>query len=148
MQVKELMTREVVSIPGHLTVREMVDEYFGIKQQFRSYPVVDEDNTLLGLVGRDQARAWLEDDPEGSKRVAALMDEDPVVAYPDESCRSAAIRAAVEKLDHMPVVTTDHKLVGMLARYDLLETHAHEYGEEVLRERVFGRRREEPGKPR
>jgi predicted transcriptional regulator len=61
-----------------------------------------------------------------------------VVAFPEESCQSIAIRMAVEKRDRIPVVDreTQH-LLGIVTRYDLLTTFAHTHDEELLRERVF-----------
>ncbi|HET7664224.1 MAG TPA: chloride channel protein [Rhodanobacteraceae bacterium] len=142
MPVHEVMTRDIVSVPSTLTVRELADRYFGSEQRYRAYPVVDADNILLGIVERSRVQAWLKDDPSGAQVLADVIGKDPVVAYPDESCKSVAIRAAVESLDRMPVVSADRQqLLGMITRYDLLKPYTHHYNEEVLRERMFGRRR-------
>ncbi|HET7266834.1 MAG TPA: chloride channel protein [Oleiagrimonas sp.] len=140
MPVGEVMTSEIVSIPSTLTVRELADKYFGSHQKFRAYPVVDSDNVLLGVVDRDHVLAWLEDDPDGSRSVTEVIGSDPVVAHPDESCKTVAIRTAIEKLDRLPVVSADRQqLLGMVTRYDLLTPYTHQYNEEVLRERMFGK---------
>lgn len=138
MPVKGVMNREVLSVPGDTRVRELADRYFGANQKYRAYPVVDADGVLLNVVDRDQLQAWLDADPAGSARLADVIDRDPVVAYPEESCKSVAIRAAVEKLARVPVVSRDdHKLLGMVTRYDLLNMYAHDFDEEHLRERFF-----------
>ncbi|HET6587324.1 MAG TPA: chloride channel protein [Oleiagrimonas sp.] len=142
MPVHEVMTRDIVSVPSTLTVRELADRYFGSEQKYRAYPVVDADNILLGIVERSRVQAWLKEDPGGAQILADIIGKDPVVAYPDESCKSVAIRAAVESLDRMPVVSADRQqLLGMITRYDLLTPYTHHYNEEVLRERMFGRGR-------
>ncbi|HEX7341705.1 MAG TPA: chloride channel protein [Rhodanobacteraceae bacterium] len=142
MPVKDVMTSNITSVPASLTVRQVADQYFGATQKFRGYPVVDADNILLGMVERKCVLAWLEGDPSGNKTLAEILGPDPVVAYPDESCKAVAIRAAVENLDRLPVVSPEHHvLLGMVTRFDLLKPHAHEYDEEVLRERVFGEHR-------
>ena len=138
MSVREVMTREAVTVPVHITVGELVDRYFGPDQKFRAYPVVDGDGTLLGIVDRARARAWLESDGSGATRLADLMSGDPVVAFPEESCQSIAIRMAVEKRDRIPVVSRDnHRLLGIVTRYDLLTPYSQTHDEELLRERVF-----------
>lgn len=77
---------------------------------------------LINVVNRQMLAKWLEADPSGSRRLADVLDTDPVVAYPEESCKSVAIRAAIEKLDRMPVVSADKQtLLGMVTRYDLLK---------------------------
>ncbi|HET7675782.1 MAG TPA: CBS domain-containing protein, partial [Gammaproteobacteria bacterium] len=107
-------------------------------QPFRGYPVVDAGGRLLGIVTRGELNQWLKADPAGSKRLSDLFDRPPVVAYPRESCRNAAIQAAVEKLDRIPIVDPDtRKLLGMVTRYDLLKPYTHYYHEEKARERIF-----------
>jgi len=141
MTVKEVMTREVVGIPADMTVRELAGRYFGVEQKHRAYPVVDAGGILLGIVDRARLRAWLESDDSGAAQLSDLMSGDPVVAFPEESCQSIAIRMAVEKRDRIPVVTRDdHRLLGIVTRYDLLTPYTQTHDEELLRERVFRRR--------
>jgi len=138
MAVKEVMTREAVSVPADMTVRDLRDQYFGSEQKYRAYPVVDARGTLLGIVDRARLREWLERDGSGAAHLSELMSGDPVVAFPEESCQSIAIRMAVEKRDRIPVVSRDnHRLLGIVTRYDLLTPYTHTHDEELLRERVF-----------
>ena len=61
-----------------------------------------------------------------------------MVAFPGESCQSVAIRAAVEKLERIPVVDADKRtLLGIVSRYDLLKPYTHYHDEEKVRERSF-----------
>jgi CBS domain-containing protein len=138
MAVKEVMTREVITAPADMTVATLDERYFGAGQKHRAYPVVAADGTLLGIVDRARLREWLQSDGAGTTQLSDLMSGDPVVAFPEESCQSIAIRMAVEKRDRIPVVDreTQH-LLGIVTRYDLLTTFAHTHDEELLRERVF-----------
>jgi H+/Cl- antiporter ClcA len=142
MPVEKVMTRDILSISGDISVRELASKYFGSEQKFRAYPVVDGKGALLNVVDRSEVLAWLKDDPNGTARLADIIDKEPVVAFPDESCKTVAIRAAVEKLDRMVVVSReDQKLLGMVTRYDLLKPYTRQYTEEQLRERMLQRRR-------
>lgn len=137
--VKDVMTREVTSVPPDISVRELADRYFGSEQNFRAYPVVDAGGKLLDVVDRSKVRAWLRSDPSGADLLSGLVTHAPVVAYPEESCQSVAVRAAVEKLDRIPVVDREtRKLLGMVTRYDLLKPFTQTYEEEHLREKVIG----------
>ncbi|RDS79697.1 chloride channel protein [Dyella monticola] len=138
MAVKDVMSTDVMTIPGDISVREATQTYFGADQKYRAYPVVDTEGRLLNVINRSElARLWQED-PEGNCRLADILGKDPVVSYPDESCKSVAIRAAVEKLDRMPVVSADRQLLlGMVTRYDLLKPYTHHHEEEGIRERFF-----------
>jgi len=99
---------------------------------------VDAEGTLLGIADRARLREWLENDGSGAVQLSDLMSGDPVVAFPEESCQSIAIRMAVEKRDRIPVVSRDtHQLLGIVTRYDLLTPYEQTHNEELLRERVF-----------
>ncbi|HEX5961273.1 MAG TPA: chloride channel protein [Rhodanobacteraceae bacterium] len=141
MPVQGVMNRDILSVSGDISVRELADQYFGANQKYRAYPIVDAEGSLLDVVDRQLLQAWLQADPSGSAKLADVVGKDPVVAYPEESCKSVAMRAAVEKLARIPVVSRDRqRLLGMVTRYDLLNMYAHDYGEEQERERVFQRR--------
>jgi predicted transcriptional regulator len=100
--------------------------------------VVDDSGGLLNVVNRQDVAQWLKDDPTGAGRLADLVDKEPVIALPGESCQSVAVRAAVEKLDRVPVVAADRRtLLGMVTRYDLLKPYTHYHHEEKVRERFF-----------
>ena len=136
--VREVMTTEMVTVPGELSVRELADRYFGADQQYRAFPVVDADGGLLNVVNRQDVQRWLREEPAGSARLVDVLGKEPVVALADESCQSVAVRAAVEKLDRIPVVGPDRRtLLGMVTRYDLLKPYTHYHDEEKVRERFF-----------
>ncbi|GLQ90773.1 chloride channel protein [Dyella flagellata] len=139
MAVRDVMSTEVVTVSGDMSVRDATQKYFGADQKYRAYPVVDGEGRLLNIINRDElARLW-EADPDGAHRLADLLGKDPVVSFPDESCKSVAIRTAVEKLDRIPVVSADRQLLlGMVTRYDLLKPYTHHHEEERIRERFFG----------
>ncbi len=136
--VKDVMSIEIMTVPADLTLREAANRYFGRDQKFRAYPVVDPQRGLLGVITRQEIARLSERDPEGGRKLSELMTDEPVVAFPDESCQSVAIRCAVEKLERIPVVDADRRrLLGMVTRYDLLKPYTHYHEDERLRERVF-----------
>jgi len=136
--VKDVMTTDMLTVSGDLTVRELADRYFGPEQKYRAFPVVDNDGGLLNVVNRQDVAQWLKDDPAGTSRLADVVGKEPVIALPGESCQSVAVRAAVEKLDRVPVVAADRRtLLGMVTRYDLLKPYTHYHDEEKVRERFF-----------
>ncbi|HET6633328.1 MAG TPA: chloride channel protein [Rhodanobacteraceae bacterium] len=138
MTVKEVMTENVVTVPGDISVQALAHDYFGPAQRYRGYPVVDADGKLLNLVDRRDVAAWLAEQPKGTQELRALVGSDPVVAFPDESCQSIAMRMAVEKLDRIPVVdAVSGRFVGMVTRYDLLKPYTHSYADERVRERFI-----------
>jgi H+/Cl- antiporter ClcA len=140
MAIREVMTTGILSVPGSISVHELAANHFDAQQKYRAYPVVDADGKLLNVVNRQVLNQWRENHVDDNSMLADVLDADPVVAFPDESCRSVAVRMAVEKLDRIPVVVSidDHHLLGMITRYDLLKPYTHFHDEERVRERFFG----------
>jgi H+/Cl- antiporter ClcA len=149
--VHDVMTQEVMTISGDITIKELADQYFGAQQKYRAYPVVDKDGRALGIIDRSYLSRFEKEDSDGSRTLADLLDKEPppVVAYPNENCREVAIRESVEKLDRLPVVSSDgrQRLLGMITRYDLLKPYTQYYYEEKAKERFFrhGANRHTPG---
>ena len=138
MAVKDVMSTEVMTVSGEISVREAAQKYFGADQKYRAYPVVDGEGRLLNIINREEMARLRQADPDGTSRLADVLGKDPVVSYPDESCKTVAIRAAVEKLERMPVVSADRQmLLGVVTRYDLLKPYTHHHEEERIRERFF-----------
>ncbi|GGA29858.1 chloride channel protein [Dyella nitratireducens] len=139
MAVKDVMSTEIMTVSGNISVREAAQKYFGIDQKYRAYPVVDSEGRLLNVINREEMARLSHADPDGTSQLADVLGKDPVVSYPDESCKTVAIRAAVEKLDRIPVVSAERQLLlGMVTRYDLLKPYTHHHEEERVRERFFG----------
>lgn len=128
-----------MTINGDVSVRETAEKYFGADQKYRAFPVLDDNGALLNVISRQDLLRLREEDPSGGeKTLAQVLGKDPVVAFPDESCQSVAIRAAVEKLERIPVVDAKTRaLLGIVTRYDLLKPYTHYHHEEKVRERSF-----------
>lgn len=136
--VKDVMSTEMMTIPGELSLREVGGRYFGADQKYRAYPVIDAQGAFVNVISRQDLLRLLEDSDSDTRTLIEVMHKEPVVAFPDESCQSVAIRAAVEKLDRIPVIDADKRtLLGMVTRYDLLKPYTHYHDEERVRERSF-----------
>ncbi|MGH8117578.1 MAG: chloride channel protein [Rhodanobacteraceae bacterium] len=136
--VKDVMSTEVVTVCGDLSLAEVTEQYFGVKQRYRAYPVLGGDGKLLGVLSRTNLQKFRERYPDGDAKLAKLMTEPLVVAYPDDSCQRVAVRASVANLDRLPVVDRDsRKLLGVVTRFDLLKPYTHYQEDELLHERVF-----------
>ncbi len=76
----------------------------------------------------------------GVGRVADLFGANvPTMALPDETCRIIATRLAVHGLERLPVVSDWHsrRLVGLIARSDLIKPSFAIGDEESVHERFF-----------
>jgi CBS domain-containing protein len=143
LTVAEAMTSAPTCIPASMPVRDLIDHgYFG-GHDHQGYPVLGDDGALLGVMTRSNLLRRPVEPPDGAPlRVRDLVDRPAIVAYPWESCRTAAERMAHEGVGRLPVVATDdaRRVIGIVTRSDLLKPRARRVMDEIGRERFFGRR--------
>jgi H+/Cl- antiporter ClcA len=134
--VREVMTTELVTArpdtPAARLRRLLIEDPLVRRQ--RLYPVVDEHEHLVGVVGWTQ----LVNAAEGDE-VEAIMVRDVVVAHPDEVLRTVASRMAEHELGAMPVVEHNHgaPVLGVVTEFELLAGRRRQLEEERKRERPF-----------
>jgi H+/Cl- antiporter ClcA/predicted transcriptional regulator len=133
--VQEVMTRQVRTIEAADSLAQVLQEHFGPSQSHRAFPVVHE-GVLVGMVDRE---ALLAGQASGVATVAELFGANaPLVALPDETCRVVATRLAVHGVERLPVVDDEQsrRLVGLVARSDLIKPSLELFDEEFHRERL------------
>lgn len=154
LSIRDVMTTQVVVIPASLPVKDLLRQYFlGSNQKHQGYPVVDLNGQLLGVVTRTNlVEDWVSSalaGGDGSDLSSTdpiitfdLIHREPIIAYPDESCRTAAERMAQAGVGRLPVVTIDdpQRVIGMVTRSDLLKPRARQVEEEIKRERFLATR--------
>jgi CBS domain-containing protein len=141
--VREVMTRDVVSVSPDTPVADVMDLLIG--GAFKSVPVVDANRQLLGLVsgtdliergraaqhlsvaerlGADDLRAELARIRSSGLTAQEVMTT-PAVSIGGDTSLAHATTLMVESGRHrLPVVDAAHRLVGFLSRVDVLRTVA------------------------
>jgi CIC family chloride channel protein len=141
LAVREVMATNIVSIEAGLSLaalrRQLEAQQSGRLQ--RLYPVVNRSGAMVGVVTRtDLARA--QEARDDTRRVGDIMRTKVVVAYPDETLRSVAMRMVVASVWRLPVVSRSdsRQILGLISQRDLLQrARGRLLEEERHRERVF-----------
>jgi chloride channel protein, CIC family len=140
MRVSDIMARTVDTLPAAHTVEATVDFFTAADapRRHKSYPVVDEQGQVVAIVSRTDALRWLREDALADKPLGEqLAGQDLVVGYDDELVGRLADRMAATGNGRIPILgRNDGKLVGLVARRDLLRVRAnmihHEHEREAL----------------
>ncbi len=142
--VREIVRTNVVALPASATlddVRQILTQSTRERHRQRLYPLVGEQQQLIGVVTRSELERWLREGVSGSA-VTDVAEPSSVVAYADEPLRAVVHRMAETGFTRFPVVerSTDRKLVGMISLADLLEGRRQNLEAERRRERVLSLR--------
>lgn len=118
-RVSDIMSKDIVSIPENISIRDLIDNYF-FKFRHSIFPIIKDDQ-LLGIavfhdVKETEKEHW------GTKTSAEIM----VPISPELIINQrASIEAALEKLAHNGIgrllVVENDKLVGILSQSDIVK---------------------------
>jgi CBS-domain-containing membrane protein len=137
--VKDVMTTHVVAVPKTATFKEMAT-LLG-EQRVSAFPVVDDDNKVIGVVSEADllAKEALDVYPPGKvsgilhhreKGKAAgitaedLMTTPPVAVGPRDFVADAARLMYARRVKRLPVVDEEGSLVGIVSRADVLSVYS------------------------
>lgn len=145
MQVKEVMTKEVITVKRSTTLRQLL-EIFAKFHMFPLVPVVEEDNNLVGIISfRNLVNVFRTHQPDILKTVPFLDEDeedifkaeltqdlgDLVIAedimerkfiyiQEDESLEKVYDSMKLHLKEQFPVLDKSGKLVGMIGIFDII----------------------------
>lgn len=132
--VGDVMTRNVVAVRKDARFKDIV--HVMRARRFSAFPVLDDDNRVIGVVSEDDLlirRASAE--PGAGPRfllghadrakaagltAAELMTTPAITVRVDATVAEAARKMHAKHVKRLPVVTSDRRLVGVVSRVDLL----------------------------
>jgi NADH:ubiquinone reductase (H+-translocating) len=115
----QVMTREVVALSGRMQLNEVLEEFQ--RQPHSTYPVLDEQGHVLGLLRRASVYEWLKQHGLDTTHTVKEMPlapalkvqlDTPVPQLVEDLMRNGASKAVV--------VDTQDRLQGMVTLYDLM----------------------------
>lgn len=127
-KIGNVMTDDVVRV-GHGASSEEVGALLE-RHRIGGLPVVDEDDKVVGVItGTDLA--------DGAVSAGQLMSRPAVTVRPQDSIVDAARSMARHRVERLPVVDEEDRLIGIVTRRDLLRVFLRpddEIREEVIDE--------------
>jgi H+/Cl- antiporter ClcA len=128
----QLMTRNPKTLQGSMSIPDVL-RFFANEAQHRSYPVVDDQGRLLGLVSRTDALRWQVEKKDEGRLGDSLSDASTMVAYPDTPCGAVADMMVDSGTGRVPIVDPQsRRVVGILSRQDLLKVRTTQKRGEIV----------------
>lgn len=138
MRVSDIMAKPVDHLPSDMLVEAVVAFFVTNETRHKSYPVIDPQGHLLGMVSRADVLRWRTQGWRSDARLGdAISTDDITIGYDDELVGDLADRMAIAEVGRVPILRReDHRVVGLVARRDLLRVRAsvrrHEQDREAL----------------
>lgn len=148
MKVKELMTKEVVSIKPDDNAKDALELLF--KMQISGLPVIDGEGKLAGMFTEKDilkqilpsylekvGRFVYEENPKSIKNkfqelsnlpVSRIMRKDVITIGQETSLCEVARLMLTQKLRRIPVLDKEKKVIGIVSREDIVRAYAKEAG--------------------
>lgn len=148
MKISELMTKEVLTVSPEMTVREAAKLLF--QREISGLPVVDENKKVVGMITEKEIIAMampkyveqlgdfeyiLNEEPFTKKvaeadkiKVKDIMRKEVLCVTEDTSVAEVARLMIAKKARRLPVLNKEKKLVGIIARADIVKQIAKETG--------------------
>jgi len=118
----ELIIRDVVTAEPDQTVRE-VDTMMA-KRGVSGAPVVDEDDTVLGIISGTDIRPYLEVGERDAVREA--MTDEVITAPEDVTPREALELMYEHKIERVPIVDEQNRLTGLVTMAGILQRREYD----------------------
>lgn len=119
VMVRDIMKRDVVTVPEDITIQQLVDNYF-FRYHFDCFPVSME-SKLGGIVTLNDLKALPRDRwHETFVRDIMQTDRSAVSVKPDDEVSQVLRRMVRDQCGKLPVIDGDH-VVGIITRKDIME---------------------------
>jgi CIC family chloride channel protein len=138
-RVAEVMTTEVDTLQASMTLHEAVTLLTDPATRHPTFPVVDENMHVLGVVDPPAILRWRRGGEHRKTTLGKLLSgKNVVVAYPDEYLEGLAEKLNGANVSHLPVIERDSaRLVGYIGWKDLMRVRVKLRSEERNRNAFF-----------
>lgn len=141
MKIKDIMTKDVLTLSPDISAKEAMDILF--KEKISGLPVIDKDGKLVGMFTEKDVIRYLlpvyveqvgkfvyQEDPKACKtklaelkniKVSKLMRKEVIATTEDTHLFEAARIIMVNKARRLPVIDKENRVIGIVARCDVLK---------------------------
>ncbi len=133
LQADQVMTPRPECLSGSLSIEDTI-AFFTHTARHRSYPVIDAEGRLLGLVSRSDVLQWqVSGPPQAASLAETLSDASQPVGLTSTPIGEIADLMVDSGVPRIPILDPKNgRVVGMLSRQDLLKARkAHTHVETV-----------------
>jgi chloride channel protein, CIC family len=140
-RVSDVMVTAVDTLPGTMPVEDAIAFFTGETKRHRSYPVVDGEDRVIGMVDRADVLRWMSEGVDEQRTLDDVVsDASGIVGYPGEVVADLVNRMVAHDVGRVPIVEpATRRIAGLVARKDLMRARAASSRLDSVREAFFRR---------
>lgn len=145
MLAKEVMTKDVITVTEDSRIEEVAKIF--VDKNISGVPVVDKDGKLKGVLSEgdlvyqqkpinpplfinlfdgiiqvDRKEFWEEVSKVAASKASELMTKPAISAHEDTSVEELAKLIINKKVNRVPIVDNDGRVVGIVSRHDIVKS--------------------------
>lgn len=124
MRVSEIMVDEVDTLPASMPVEEAIAYFTSTEPRHKTYPVIDAEGRVVGQVHRSDVLSWMATPPAAARLGDVISNRSLVTGAPGELVASLVDRMVAADVGRAPIIDMSGRLVGLVARKDILRVRA------------------------
>ena len=119
MMTRDLMLKDVVTAYGNISVREAIELLF--KRHIGSLVIIDDAGNCIGIFTERDAIRVVAQNVSLDAVLEKAMTKNPFTVNEDSTFEEAKSIIKLHKFRHLPVTSTEGKLVGLISVRNILD---------------------------
>ena len=119
MMTRDLMLKDVVTAYGNISVREAIELLF--KRHIGSLVIIDDAGNCIGIFTERDAIRVVAQNVSLDVVLEKAMTKNPFTVNEDSTFEEAKSIIKLHKIRHLPVTSTEGKLVGLISVRNILD---------------------------
>jgi CBS domain-containing protein len=119
MMTRDLMLKDVVTAYGNISVREAIELLF--KRHIGSIVIIDDAGNCIGIFTERDAIRVVAQNVSLDVVLEKAMTKNPFTVKEDSTFEEAKSIIKLHKIRHLPVTSTEGKLVGLISVRNILD---------------------------
>jgi CBS domain-containing protein len=119
MMTRDLMLKDVVTAYGNISVREAIELLF--KRHIGSLVIIDDAGNCIGIFTERDAIRVVAQNVSLDAVLEKAMTKNPFTVNEDSTFEEAKSIIKLHKIRHLPVTSTEGKLVGLISVRNILD---------------------------
>jgi Zn-dependent protease/predicted transcriptional regulator len=122
IRLKDIMTTDIISVPMDISIEHLLKNYFSVFMK-SGFPVVDNENRLVGLITLKDALSTDESNRDKKHVYDNMIDKNNIITMDLTNTADKALTEMIKKqLDKIFICDDEFRPLGVVSKTDIIES--------------------------